>query len=143
MAPGTNIGAATPVPLEGELPEELANKIIQDSAAYAEAIAELRGRDVDFVVDTVREGRSASANEALEIRPPETCAAYSATYEDGTSSGYEVRDLAELPTLGDESRGFAVDVDTDGERNHMYSVMYRNGDLVGTTSIMGPGELED
>jgi membrane-bound serine protease (ClpP class) len=67
MAPGTNIGAATPVPLEGELPEELANKIIQDSAAYAEAIAQMRGRDVDFVVDTVREGASASANEALEI----------------------------------------------------------------------------
>jgi membrane-bound serine protease (ClpP class) len=67
MAPGTNIGAATPVPLEGELPEELANKIIQDSAAYAEAIAQLRGRDVEFVVDTVREGRSASATEALEI----------------------------------------------------------------------------
>ncbi len=67
MAPGTNIGAATPVPLEGELPEELANKIIADSAAYAEAIAELRGRDVEFVVDTVREGRSASSTEAEEI----------------------------------------------------------------------------
>ncbi|MFL1376366.1 MULTISPECIES: hypothetical protein [unclassified Nocardiopsis] len=83
------------------------------------------------------------AAAAVESRPPADCDTYTATYEDGTSSGYEVRDLAELPTLGDESRGFAVDVDTDGERNHMYSVMYRNGDLVGTTSIMGPGELED
>jgi membrane-bound serine protease (ClpP class) len=67
MAPGTNIGAATPVPLEGELPDELANKIIEDSAAYVEAIAQLRGRDVEFAVDTVREGRSASADAALEL----------------------------------------------------------------------------
>ncbi len=83
------------------------------------------------------------AAAAIASRPPADCETYTATYEDGTSSGYEVRDLAELPTLGDESRGFAVDVDTAGESNHMYSVMYRNGDLVGTTSIMGPGALED
>ncbi|SHJ75501.1 hypothetical protein SAMN05421803_10985 [Nocardiopsis flavescens] len=83
------------------------------------------------------------AASAVSSRPPADCATYTATYEDGTSSGYEVRDLSGLPALGDESRGFAVDVDTDGESNHMYSVMYRNGDLVGTTSIMGPGALED
>lgn len=83
------------------------------------------------------------AAAAVDSRPPADCDTYTATYEDGTSSGYEVRDLEELPALGDGSRAFAVDVDTDGERSHMYSVMYRNGDLVGTTSIMGPGSLED
>ncbi|CAL9479521.1 hypothetical protein SUDANB121_03022 [Nocardiopsis dassonvillei] len=98
-----------------------------------------RGSLTHLLVRLDEEGAAA----ALDARPPEDCDTYTATYEDGTSSGYEVRDLAELPTLGDASRGFAVDVDTDGERNHMYSVMYRNGDLVGTTSIMGPGSLED
>ena len=64
MAPGTNIGAATPVSLEGG---EVIDKVVNDAAAYVAAIAEERGRDVDFAVDTVREGRSAAASEAVEI----------------------------------------------------------------------------
>ncbi len=64
MAPGTTIGAATPV--SGQGGDDLDDKIINDAIAYAEALAELRGRDVEFVTDTVREGRSASASEALE-----------------------------------------------------------------------------
>lgn len=65
MAPGTAIGAATPV--SGEGGDDLEEKVINDAVAYAAALAELRGRDVDFVTDTVREGRSASATEALEV----------------------------------------------------------------------------
>ncbi|MDE3723939.1 hypothetical protein PWG71_21315 [Nocardiopsis sp. N85] len=83
------------------------------------------------------------AAAALASRPPSDCDTYTATYEDGTSSAYGVRDLTELPELGDESRAFAVDVETGDDRNHMYSVMYRNGGLVGTTSIMGPGGIDD
>lgn len=64
MADGTNIGAATPIDLQGG---EVIDKIINDSAAYVEAVAEARGRPVDFAVDTVREGRSASAREALDL----------------------------------------------------------------------------
>lgn len=64
MAPGTNIGAATPIGLEDG---EVLDKIVNNSAAYAEAIAEVRGRDVEFAVETVRDGRSAPANEAEEI----------------------------------------------------------------------------
>lgn len=64
MAPGTNIGAATPVSLEGG---EVIDKVIEDSAAYVTAIAEKRGRDVGFIVDAVREGRSAPAGEAAEL----------------------------------------------------------------------------
>ncbi|MCA1782449.1 MAG: nodulation protein NfeD [Dermatophilaceae bacterium] len=64
MAPGTTIGAATPVGLEGEA---VSDKIVNDAAAQAQALAELRGRDVAFAVDTVREGRSAAVDEALEL----------------------------------------------------------------------------
>jgi membrane-bound ClpP family serine protease len=64
MAPGTNIGAATPIDLEGG---EVLDKVVNDAVAYVTAIAEERGRDVDFAVDTVRDGRSASATEALEV----------------------------------------------------------------------------
>lgn len=64
MAPGTTIGAATPVGMEGE---EVPEKVVNDAAAQAEALAQLRGRDVEFAVDTVTEGRSAAVAEALEL----------------------------------------------------------------------------
>lgn len=64
MAPGTTIGAATPVGMEGE---EVSDKIVNDAAAQAEALARLRDRNVEFAVDTVREGRSAAVGEALEL----------------------------------------------------------------------------
>jgi membrane-bound serine protease (ClpP class) len=65
MAPGTSIGAATPIAGEGG--EDLAQKVINDAASYAESIAEQRGRNVEFAIDAVREGKSIAANEALEI----------------------------------------------------------------------------
>lgn len=64
MAPGTAIGAATPVGLEGG---DVENKVINDAAALAESVARLRDRDVEFAIDTVREGRSAAADEALDV----------------------------------------------------------------------------
>ncbi len=64
MAPGTAIGAATPIDLQGG---DLAAKVINDAAAYAESIAEARGRDVGFAVDAVRNGTSISASRAAEI----------------------------------------------------------------------------
>lgn len=64
MAPGTTIGAATPVGLEGE---EVSDKIVNDLAAQAEALAKLRGRDVPFASDIVREGRAVDVEEAVEV----------------------------------------------------------------------------
>jgi membrane-bound serine protease (ClpP class) len=65
MAPGTAIGAATPVSIDGG--EDLEDKIVNDATAYVTALAELRGRSVEFARDTVEDGRSASAREALEL----------------------------------------------------------------------------
>ncbi len=64
MAPATTIGAATPVDLEGG---EVGDKIVENAAAYAEAIAIERGRNVEFAVDAVRDGRSITVTEAVEI----------------------------------------------------------------------------
>lgn len=64
MAPGTAIGAATPVGIDGS---SLSHKIINDAAAQAEALAQLRDRNVEFAGDTVREGRSAAVDEAVRI----------------------------------------------------------------------------
>lgn len=67
MAPGTAIGAATPVQVSGEDVSDSERKAINDAAAYAESIAELRDRNVEFARETVLDGRSASASEALEL----------------------------------------------------------------------------
>jgi membrane-bound serine protease (ClpP class) len=64
MAPGTAIGASTPVDLQGG---DISDKIINDAAAYAESIARTRGRNVQFAIDSVRKGRSIAADEARRI----------------------------------------------------------------------------
>lgn len=85
----------------------------------------------------------ATAAEALSTEPPESCTEYTATHEDGSSSAYGVSDLDGVPQIGDESRAFTIEVESGGERSRMVSLMYRNGDLVGTTSILGTGEASD
>jgi membrane-bound serine protease (ClpP class) len=64
MAPGTTIGAATPVALQGG---EISDKVINDAAAFAETVAAQRGRSTDFAADTVREGRAVPAAEAVRL----------------------------------------------------------------------------
>lgn len=88
MAPGTNLGAATPVQIGGlgELGEpedpgsdddgeraEAANgsamskKLVNDAAAYLRSLANLRGRNADWAEQAVREGASLPAEEAAAI----------------------------------------------------------------------------
>ena len=68
MAPSTRIGAATPVSGEGsEIPEDLRTKIINDTVVYARSIAEARGRNADWAEDSVRDGASIGADEAVKI----------------------------------------------------------------------------
>ena len=67
MAPGTNMGAATPVAgTGGEMPETLSRKVESDAAAYLRSIVERRGRDVALAEQGVTEARSWTSTEALE-----------------------------------------------------------------------------
>jgi len=67
MAPGSRIGAATPVPGGGEeLSEEMKKKVTEDAAAWIRSIAEMRGRDPEHAELAVREGKSYSVTEAIE-----------------------------------------------------------------------------
>ena len=68
MAPSTRIGAATPVSGDGtEIPEDLARKVINDTAEYARSIAEARDRNADWAEDAVRDAEVVGAVEAVEI----------------------------------------------------------------------------
>ncbi len=67
MAPQTNLGAATPVGVGQKLQEAVAKKALEDAAAYIRAIAHSRGRNARWAEQAVREGASASAEEALRL----------------------------------------------------------------------------
>ncbi len=83
MAPATNLGAATPVPLAAPTPaatdpdtgddaqEDMSGgamnrKMVNDAAAYIRGLAALRGRNAEWAELAVREAASLSAEEALE-----------------------------------------------------------------------------
>jgi len=85
MAPGTNVGAATPVKIGGgastgstgkdkqdKPADESATdagkqKIINDAVAYLQSLAELRGRNREWAEKAVREADSIPASEALQL----------------------------------------------------------------------------
>ena len=68
MAPNTRIGAATPVSGDGgEIPEDLRNKLVNDTVAYARSIATARDRNADWAEDAVRDAVVVDAAEALEL----------------------------------------------------------------------------
>ena len=85
MAPGTNLGAATPVQIGAPGPlsppskpegaddeteptpqDASAAKAVNDSVAYIRSLAELRGRNADWAESAVRTSASLSANVALD-----------------------------------------------------------------------------
>jgi len=95
MAPATNLGAATPVPVGGSAPlpgmpekpekpdakegkdkdadeapakpapDAMQTKVVNDAVAYIRSLAEKRGRNADWAERAVREGASLSAEAAL------------------------------------------------------------------------------
>ncbi|MGE3993200.1 NfeD family protein [Pseudorhodoplanes sp.] len=79
MAPGTNLGAATPVqlgrspwlpdanPKPAEPGDAETRKAVNDAIAYIRGLAELNGRNVDWAADAVRGAASLPASEALRL----------------------------------------------------------------------------
>lgn len=90
MAPGTNLGAATPVQIGGlpgrRTPEKseptetsedegkptksgdaMKDKLINDAVAYIRSLAQLRGRNAEWAEKAVREAASLPAEEALQL----------------------------------------------------------------------------
>lgn len=87
MAPGTNIGAATPVQIGGPIPglpsgtpdkdskdkkdepkDAMTAKATNDAVAFIRSLAELRNRNADWAEKAVREAATLSANGALQAQ---------------------------------------------------------------------------
>jgi membrane-bound serine protease (ClpP class) len=68
MAPGTNIGAASPVGAGGEeLTGTIGDKVKNDAIANIRSIAEHRGRNVEWAVSTVDKAVSSTASQAVAV----------------------------------------------------------------------------
>ncbi|NNE42745.1 MAG: hypothetical protein HKN12_00925, partial [Gemmatimonadetes bacterium] len=69
LAPGTNIGAASPVSMGGGgMDSTMAGKMFEDTAAFARAIAERRGRNAEWAEQAVLKAESVTESEALQLR---------------------------------------------------------------------------
>ena len=75
MAPNTSIGAAHPVSIGGptgggdEKPDDVMKEKLENFAtSYIEAIAEKRGRNVEWAKSSVKESASITAEKALELK---------------------------------------------------------------------------
>ncbi|HEX2197921.1 MAG TPA: nodulation protein NfeD [Burkholderiales bacterium] len=83
MAPGTNLGAASPVSIGGGMAQKdgkkeedtMTRKVTNDAVAYIRGLAELRKRNADWAEKAVREGASLSAPQALKLKVIEHVAA--------------------------------------------------------------------
>ena len=67
MAPGTNIGAAHPVSLQGTQDSIMMEKATNDAAAFIRTISEKRNRNIEWGEDAVRKSLSITETEALEL----------------------------------------------------------------------------
>ncbi len=85
MAPATNLGAATPVQIgglggfgdnkkpdnsekkPGPATDPMTHKMVNDASAYIRGLAEMRGRNVQWAEQAVRDAASLSATEALKL----------------------------------------------------------------------------
>ena len=84
MAPGTNLGAATPVQIgaptapgnsgksDGKRGRDdgdaMAHKIVNDASAYIRSLAQLRGRNAEWAARAVREAVSLPAEDAVRMK---------------------------------------------------------------------------
>lgn len=76
MAPGTSIGAASPVGSGGtDITGTEGQKVTNDAAAKIQSIAETRGRNVDWARSTVLQAASASATQAVSLKAVDGIAA--------------------------------------------------------------------
>jgi membrane-bound serine protease (ClpP class) len=74
MSPGTNIGAAHPVGMQGQQDSIMNEKATNDAAAFIRTISEKRSRNVQWAEDAVRKSISITENEALKLGVIDTIA---------------------------------------------------------------------
>ena len=141
MAPGTNLGAATPVQIGGLSPPETSDKdkqdkndkptaitdgatmkkkVTNDAVAYIRGLAQLHGRNEEWAEKAVREAASLPANDALKLNVIDVVAS-SVTYLLEQVDGRELIVQGEKTTL--HTRGLPVEKLEPDWRSRFLSVI--------------------
>lgn len=143
MAPGTNLGAATPVQMgglpdlkppasskskENESDEEvvpasgdaMGKKMVNDAVAYIRSLAQMRGRNAEWAEQAVREAASLSSEEALKHGVIDVIAG-SPTDLLARIDGWTVNIAGQYSVL--ETEGLELETIAPGWRNKFLSVI--------------------
>jgi membrane-bound serine protease (ClpP class) len=120
MAPGTNIGAATPVSMQGPMDSTLSRKAANDAAAFARTVAAQRGRNIEWAEDAVRRAVAASETEAVDLHVVDFVAATLPQLLD-QAHGRSYRRGGETRRL--DVRGLPVDRVEPGFRQRLLAVL--------------------
>ncbi|MEO0254983.1 MAG: nodulation protein NfeD [candidate division WOR-3 bacterium] len=65
MSPGTNIGAAHPVSIQGQMDSIMIKKVVNDAVSYIKSIGSKRNRNIEILENMVKKSLSITAEEAL------------------------------------------------------------------------------
>ena len=68
MARATNMGAAHPVAVGGQMDKDMLKKVENDAAAFARTLATERGRNAEWMEKAVRSSVSVTEREALKLK---------------------------------------------------------------------------
>jgi len=66
MTPGSNIGSASPVSMNGEMDRTMKKKVTNDASAYIRSLAEAHGRNADVAEKFVTKAHNITESEALD-----------------------------------------------------------------------------
>ncbi len=138
MAPGTNLGAATPVSIGGlpgggepekaaekkdpqaPLADPMKHKVVNDAVAYIRGLAQMHGRNAQWAEKAVREAASLPAEEALKLKVIDLMAADTADLLRKVN-GREVKVQNHSRTL--HTDGLAVEQHEPDWRSRLLSVI--------------------
>jgi membrane-bound serine protease (ClpP class) len=120
MAPATNIGAAHPVAVGGDVDKESMRKIENDAAAFARTVADARGRNAEWAEKAVRESVSITEREAVSLKVVDLIAESVSDLLDKVD-GRSVKTARGPVTL--QSRGAAVIAIEIGFRDRVLNVI--------------------
>lgn len=65
MSPGTNIGAAHPISIQGQMDSIMVKKVVNDAVSYIKSIGSKRNRNIEILENMVKKSLSLTSEEAL------------------------------------------------------------------------------
>lgn len=108
----TNLGAATPILATGQaIPEDLRNKMINDTVSWSQGLARLRGRNEKIAKEIVTEAKAIGSEEAVKLKALDIYAVNEADFlEKAKNFKVQVQETKNQPVQVGALQEFATDL---------------------------------